>query len=63
MSKTIKVEDEVYQDLDQFRGKGETFSDALRKVLKCAKAILGVTQILGPHHYLMGETPPSERRE
>ena len=33
MSKTIKLDDKVYDDLEDFREKRETFSDAVRRLL------------------------------
>lgn len=40
MSRTIKVEDDLYHQLDQYRAKGETFSDALRRVLQAAALVI-----------------------
>ena len=37
MSKTIKLENAVYAGLDEARGKRETFSDAVAKLLLVAK--------------------------
>ncbi len=34
MSKAIKVEDQVYQELDMLRGKGETFSKVVSRLLE-----------------------------
>lgn len=34
MSKTIKLEDQVYQDLDALRGKRETFSQAANRLIR-----------------------------
>jgi len=34
MSKAIKLDDHVYQELDQLRGKGETFSQVVERLLK-----------------------------
>lgn len=33
MSKTIKLEDDTYQELDQLRRKDETFSQAVARLL------------------------------
>ena len=33
MSKSIKLEDQVYHQLDELRGKRETFSDVVAKLL------------------------------
>lgn len=48
MSKTVKIDDQVYEDLDQFRGKGETFSDALAKLLHAARFVILAKDVLGP---------------
>lgn len=40
MSKAIKVEDQVYDDLDQLRGKGETFSQVIEGFLEARSKIL-----------------------
>lgn len=34
MSKAIKVEDQVYQELDMIRSKGETFSQVVGRLLE-----------------------------
>ena len=34
MSRAIKVEDQVYTELDMIRGKGETFSQVVERLLK-----------------------------
>lgn len=39
MSKTIKVEEKVYHQLDQLRGKRETFSDIVAKLLTTKEAV------------------------
>lgn len=39
MSKTIKLEDRVYDQLDQLRGKRETFSDIVRKLLDTKEGV------------------------
>ncbi len=49
MSKAIKVEDQVYQALDQLRVKGQTFSDVTEDLLKTRLKILEVMNALeGP---------------
>jgi predicted CopG family antitoxin len=52
MSKTIKVENEVYQKLDEERQKGETFSQVVAWLLRVAGQLKEVTKALGPGHYL-----------
>ena len=39
MSKTIKLEDRVYYQLDNLRGKRETFSDIVAKLLTTKEGI------------------------
>ena len=39
MSKTIKLENQVYFDLDELRGKDETYSDAVAKAIKATVAV------------------------
>ena len=39
MSKAIKVEDRVYNQLEQLRGKRETFSDVVAKLLTTKEGI------------------------
>ncbi len=34
MSRAIKVEDQVYQELDMIRSKGETFSQVIERLLE-----------------------------
>ena len=46
MSRTIKLEDEVYDRLEAVRGKRETFSQAVERLLSIVEAIRAVP--LGP---------------
>lgn len=39
MSKTIKLENRVYIQLDQLRGKRETFSDVVAKLLTTKEGV------------------------
>ena len=39
MSKTIKLDDKVYDQLDRLRGKRETFSDIVAKLLTTKGAL------------------------
>jgi len=39
MSKTIKLEDQVYHQLDNLRGKRETFSDIVAKLLTTKEGV------------------------
>jgi len=52
MSKTIKVEDRVYDRLEEIREKRETFSEAVERLLKVYDTIKTVSDTLGPSHYL-----------
>lgn len=47
-NKTIKIEVQLYNELDRYRLKGETFSQALRKVLNCAELVRAGASTLGP---------------
>jgi len=42
MSKSVKLDDQVYQDLDQLREKRETFSQAVQRLLKLWGQIEGL---------------------
>lgn len=46
MSKSIKLNEEVYADLDEVRGKGETFSQAVDRLLDLRRMLLSVDPIL-----------------
>ena len=52
MSKTIKLEDQVYYQLDNLRGKRETFSDIVTKLLTTKE---GVDTMVGIWHNRPGE--------
>jgi len=39
MTKQIKLEDHIYHRLDQERRKGETFSDAVKRLLDLADQV------------------------
>ena len=52
MSKTIKVEVKVYNQLDQLRGRRETFSDVVAKLLTTKE---GVDTLLGIWYNQHGE--------
>lgn len=55
MSKTIRLEDEVYNDLDAIREKRETFSQAVARIIRVFTTIKDVSDTLGPQHYLKAE--------
>jgi len=46
LSKAIKVEDQVYQELDKIRGKGETFSQVVETLLNGRQAALVFLDVL-----------------
>ncbi len=52
MSKTIKLDDQVYVKLDEERQKGETFSQVVAWLLRVAGQLKEVSRTLGPGHYL-----------
>lgn len=46
MSKTIKVEEHIYDCLDLLRGKRETFSDVIKELLDSRKVIFEALNML-----------------
>lgn len=46
MSKTIKLEDQVYNQLDDLRGKGDTFSDVVQQLLRTREEIFDMIETL-----------------
>jgi len=58
MSKTIKLENQVYYQLDQLRGKRETFSDVVARLLTTKE---GVDTLLWIWHSRYGEREPEEQ--
>lgn len=46
MSKTIRVEDEVYTELEAVRDKRETFSQAIARLIDVRRMVLGIEPIL-----------------
>lgn len=52
MSKTIKLGEQVYHRLDELRGKRDTFSDVVDKLLTTKE---GVDTLLGIWHNQYGE--------
>lgn len=47
MSKSIKVDDKVYIDLENIRGKRETFSEAIARMINVARLASQAGEILG----------------
>ena len=60
MSKTIKLEDQVYHRLDNLRGKRDTFSDIVAKLLTTKE---GVDTMVGIWHDQRGEGAPDRAKE
>jgi len=58
MSKAIKLENQVYDRLDQLRGKRETFSDIVAKLLRTRE---GVDTLIGIWHTQYGEGEPENK--
>lgn len=52
MSKTIKITNEVYTNLEAIREKRETFSDVVERLIGVYAKIRAVSDTLGPSHYL-----------
>lgn len=46
MSKPIKVDDEIYQRLDQLRAKGETFGQVIEVLLDARLSVLQLINVL-----------------
>jgi len=52
MSKTIRVEDKVYQELEELREKRETFSEVIARAVNAYQTIRGIRDGLPASHYL-----------
>lgn len=46
MSKTIKLEDQVYEKLDTLRGKRETFSQIVGRLIAARDGFVALTDVL-----------------
>ena len=46
MSKTIKLEDEVYKGLDDLRGKRDTFSQVVKRLVDARAGFIALTDVL-----------------
>jgi len=57
MSKTIKVSEKTYDALEELRDKRETFDEAVQRLLQVFRTIKGVSDTLGPSHFLKGDKP------
>lgn len=47
MSKSIKIEDDVYRDLDIMKGKGDTFSQVVARLITSARLTMQAHEALG----------------
>lgn len=52
MSKLIRVEQQVYDELEELRDKRETFSQVIERLLSTIRPLREASSILGPSHYL-----------
>ncbi len=52
MSKTIRVRNQVYNELEELRDKRETFSEVIERLIKLYSTMRNVSDNLGPSHYL-----------
>jgi len=59
MSRKISVTDDVYYRIQSLQGPRETYSQVIDRCLSTVEAIQGVSNILGPSHYLK-ERPKEE---
>lgn len=46
MSKTIKLEDEVYTSLERWRAKRETFSEAVARLIRIQDAVQQLQDVI-----------------
>jgi len=46
MSKTIRLEDQIYTELDEVRDKRETFSQAVERLIDIYRGLRGLEPIL-----------------
>jgi len=58
MSKTIRVDDQIYDRLERLIIHRETFSHVIERLLKLYDTMTEVKETLGPSHYIM-ERPKS----
>lgn len=59
MSKTIRVDDQVYNELEELRDKRETFSEVIARTVNAYLTIRGIRDGLPASHYLQ-ERPKEE---
>jgi len=52
--KTVKLEEDIYNDLDRVRGKRETFSQAVARILNVYKTVQGIRDTIEPARQING---------
>ena len=52
MGKTIRVNDEVFAELQELQAPRETYSEVIERLLSTVRPLREVSAILGPSHYL-----------
>lgn len=61
MSKTIRVRNQVYNELEELRDKRETFSEVILRLIKLYITMQSVSGNLGPSHYLKERPKEAEK--
>ena len=51
MSRSIKVSDQVFKELQELQEPRDTYSEVIARLIKITKELRGVSAILGPSHY------------
>jgi len=54
----VSLSEATYMRLDEVRGKRESFSQAVDRLLNLHDAMSDVSKTLGPSHFLKSEQPP-----
>ncbi len=52
MKRSIKIDDNVYQELRALQGPRETYSEVIERLLAIVRPLRQAATILGPAHYL-----------
>lgn len=58
MSKIVKLQENVYDQVTELMRPKETYSEVIERLLEVYETIYNVSQILGPGHYLKGDRSP-----
>ena len=61
MSHSIKVSDDVYKRLQRLQGPRETYNEVVERCLRIVEEFQGISDRLGPSHYLK-QRPKEEAR-